>query len=146
MHTIGLKEAFFFFSIFRIGKTLNYAINLMWCILRKTYVIIWEGIILNINRKTKVTIKAREDLANLNIRKELHIQEIGIKPYASYTLIAAKKVHFLTFLKSVKFSDGFASNISRCVNVNEGKISFKKPWLSCFITKTSPNWHSTIST
>ncbi|TYK28599.1 uncharacterized protein E5676_scaffold2030G00110 [Cucumis melo var. makuwa] len=84
-----------------------------------------KGRILNIDGKTKDTIKAREDLANLKIRKELHIQEIGnkrVKPHASYTLTAAEKVNFCTFLKSVKFPDGFASNISRCVNLKEGKI------------------------
>ncbi|KAA0067295.1 Transposon, En/Spm-like protein [Cucumis melo var. makuwa] len=84
-----------------------------------------KGTILNIDGKTKDTIKAREDLANLKIRKELHIQEIGNKrvtPHASYTLSAAEKVDFCTFLKSVKFPDGFASNISRCVNLKEGKI------------------------
>ncbi|KAA0036187.1 uncharacterized protein E6C27_scaffold69G00560 [Cucumis melo var. makuwa] len=84
-----------------------------------------DGTILNIDGKTKDTIKAREDLVNLKIRKELHIQEIGnkrVKPHASYTLSAAEKVDFCTFLKSVKFPDGFASNISRCVNLKEGKI------------------------
>ncbi|KAL0534376.1 hypothetical protein IC582_028666 [Cucumis melo] len=52
------------------------------------------GTILNIDGNTKDTIKAREDLANLKIRKELHIQEIGnkrVKPHASYMLTAAKK-------------------------------------------------------
>ncbi|TYK04284.1 Transposon, En/Spm-like protein [Cucumis melo var. makuwa] len=84
-----------------------------------------KGTILNIDGKTKDTIKARENLANLKIRKELHIQEIGnkhVKPHASYTLTAAKKVDSSTFLKSVRFPDGFASNISRCVNLKEGKI------------------------
>ncbi|KAA0068183.1 uncharacterized protein E6C27_scaffold238G001570 [Cucumis melo var. makuwa] len=84
-----------------------------------------KGTILNIDGKTKDTIKAREDLANLKIRKELHIQEIGnkrVKPHASYKLTAAEKVDFCTFLKSVKFPDGFASNISRCVNLKEDKI------------------------
>ncbi|TYK13570.1 Ulp1-like peptidase [Cucumis melo var. makuwa] len=84
-----------------------------------------KGTILNIDGKTKDTIKAREDLANLKIRKELHIQEIGnkrVEPHASYTLTAAEKVDFCTFLKSVKFPDGFAFNISRCVNLKEDKI------------------------
>ncbi|XP_022154246.1 uncharacterized protein LOC111021544 [Momordica charantia] len=84
------------------------------------------GIILNIDGKTKDTIKAREDLVNLKIRKELHIQEIGgrrVKPHASFTLTTSEKVSFCTFLKSVKFPDGFASNISQCVNANEGRIT-----------------------
>ena len=36
------------------------------------------GTILNIGEKTKDTIKAHEDLANLKIRKELHIQRLQI--------------------------------------------------------------------
>ncbi|KAA0041231.1 uncharacterized protein E6C27_scaffold128G002010 [Cucumis melo var. makuwa] len=57
-----------------------------------------KGTILNIDGKTKDTIKAREDLANLKIRNELHIQEIEnkrVKSHASYTLTYAKKVDFI---------------------------------------------------
>ncbi|KAA0059144.1 uncharacterized protein E5676_scaffold201G00310 [Cucumis melo var. makuwa] len=85
----------------------------------------WKCTILNIDFKTKDTIIAREDLANLKIRKEFHKQEIGnkrVKPHASYTLTVAEKVDFCMFLKSVKFPDGFAFNISHCVNLKEGKI------------------------
>ncbi|TYK21879.1 uncharacterized protein E5676_scaffold494G00120 [Cucumis melo var. makuwa] len=60
-----------------------------------------KGMILNIDGKTKDTIKAREDLAKLKVRKELHIQEIGnkrVKPHASYTLTAAEKVDFSVHL------------------------------------------------
>ena len=80
------------------------------------------GTILNIDGKTKDNIKALEDLANLKIRKELHIQEIGnrcVKSHASYTLTVVEKVDFCTFLKFVKFSDGFTSKITRCVYLKE---------------------------
>ena len=60
------------------------------------------GTLLNIVGKMKDIDKSRLDLKDLNIRKELHLQQhvnIYIKPPQCY-----------------------ASNISRCVSINEGKI------------------------
>ncbi|XP_050941518.1 uncharacterized protein LOC127149700 [Cucumis melo] len=83
------------------------------------------GTLLNIDGKTKDTINARLDLEDLNIRKELHLQRQGtklIKPHPTYTLTGSERIDFCKFLKSVKFPDGFVSNISRCVSVNDGKL------------------------
>ncbi|KAL0553710.1 hypothetical protein IC582_007613 [Cucumis melo] len=83
------------------------------------------GTLLNIDGKTKDTIYARLDLEELNIRKDLHLQRQGtklIKPHATYTLIGSERIDFCKFLKSAKFPDGFVSNISRCVRVNDGKL------------------------
>ncbi|KAL0313401.1 UNVERIFIED_CONTAM: hypothetical protein Sradi_5739400, partial [Sesamum radiatum] len=82
------------------------------------------GTLLNIEEKTKDTEKAREDLHDLNIRKELHLQKHGstiVKPKACYTLSPSEKKGLCDFLKSVKFPDGYAANISRCIK--DGKIS-----------------------
>ncbi|XP_059635684.1 uncharacterized protein LOC132277860 [Cornus florida] len=57
------------------------------------------GRLLDIEGKTKDTFKSRLDLEAMKIRKELHLK------------------------RNVKFPDGYASNISRCVNVNNCKIS-----------------------
>ncbi|XP_012837883.1 PREDICTED: uncharacterized protein LOC105958419 [Erythranthe guttata] len=76
------------------------------------------GTLLNIDGKTKDTEKAREDLRDLYIRKELHLQKYGnniIKPKACYNLSPSEKRGFCDFLKTLKFPDGYASNISRCV-------------------------------
>nr|XP_048333284.1 uncharacterized protein LOC125423409 [Ziziphus jujuba var. spinosa] len=54
------------------------------------------GTMLDIKGKSKDTDKARMDLKDLNIRKELHLQETG---------------------------DGYAANISKNVNIKDGKIS-----------------------
>ncbi|KAL0560440.1 hypothetical protein IC582_000845 [Cucumis melo] len=84
------------------------------------------GTLLNIEGKTKDTTNARLDLQDLKIRKDLHLVEVGnrlVKPHASYTLTTSERVEFCKFLKSVKFADGFVSNISRCVHEREGKIS-----------------------
>ncbi|RVX01357.1 hypothetical protein CK203_031234 [Vitis vinifera] len=84
------------------------------------------GTLLNIVGKTKDTNKARLDLADMNIRKELHLQIQGnklVKPHACYTLTVEVRKEFCKFLKSVKFPDGYAANLSRNVSINDGKIS-----------------------
>ena len=43
-------------------------------------------------------------------------------PQARYTLSKEKKVAFCIFLWEVKFLDGYASNISRCVNADGSKV------------------------
>ena len=85
------------------------------------------GTLLNNEGKTKDTFKARQDLEDMNIRKELHLIKRSdgkyVMPAACYTLSKAERQGFCEFLKSVKFLDGYASNISRCASINDGKIS-----------------------
>lgn len=45
-----------------------------------------------------------------------------LKAHGCYTLALAERKDFCRFLKSNKCTNGYASNISRSVNVNEGKI------------------------
>ena len=51
-----------------------------------------------------------------------------LKPHASYTLAKKERKVFCTWLKSVGFSDGYASNISKNVNEVDGKISGLKTY------------------
>ena len=44
-------------------------------------------------------------------------------PPASYTLSKEERKEFCQFLKTVRFPDGYASNISRYANVEESKVS-----------------------
>ncbi|KAK9993895.1 hypothetical protein SO802_023598 [Lithocarpus litseifolius] len=79
--------------------------------------------------KTKDTSNAGKDLEDMGIRKDLHLQKTGTSikmPQAKYTLTKAENTSFCDWLKNVKFPDGYAFNISRCVNTNEGKISGMK--------------------
>lgn len=76
--------------------------------------------------RTKDTLNARRDLADLNIRPELHLYKDGnklIKPAAEYTLTPNDRRSFLKFIKSVKFPDGFASNLIKNVTDNDTKIT-----------------------
>ncbi|KAL6506117.1 hypothetical protein OROHE_022646 [Orobanche hederae] len=85
------------------------------------------GTLMNIERKTKDTVKARLDLEDMKVRKELHLikRRNGkyVMPDASYVLNKKEREDFCKFLMSVKFLDGYASNISRCVGINDQKIS-----------------------
>ena len=83
------------------------------------------GTLLNINGKIKDTNKARLDLADMNIRKELHLQVQGnklVKPHACYTLTGDDRKEFCKFIKSVKFPDGYAANLSRNITICDGRI------------------------
>ena len=84
------------------------------------------GTILNMDGKNKDTEKARLDLEDMGIRAELHLQKRPdgsyVKPPAIYTLTPKEKEYFYDFLKSVKYPDGYAANISRCVTTKAGKL------------------------
>ncbi|XP_042988732.1 uncharacterized protein LOC122316266 [Carya illinoinensis] len=87
------------------------------------------GTVMDIEGKTKDTANACRDLMELGLRKELHLQP-SANGYSmvlgSYTLDIDQMRHFCEWLASIKFPDGFASNISRCVSVADGKISGMK--------------------
>jgi hypothetical protein len=80
--------------------------------------------LLNIPNKTKDTISARLDLEDRGIHKEIHLLydsgSSSSKPRACYVLKPEDKKKFLQFVSNVKFPDGYASNISRCVNMEGG--------------------------
>ena len=79
--------------------------------------------------KNKDTSKARKDLEDMSICKDLHLQKTGTStkmPHAKDTLTKVENTRFYDWFKNVKFPDGYASNISRCVNTNEGTISGMK--------------------
>ncbi|XP_057447269.1 uncharacterized protein LOC130739062 [Lotus japonicus] len=84
------------------------------------------GTLLDIEGKTKDTIKSRLDLKRMGLKKQLHAIKIGDKyiiPPACYTMSKAKKSNFCRILKDVRFPDAYASNVGRCVNINELKVS-----------------------
>jgi hypothetical protein len=83
------------------------------------------GTILSIPGKTKDTVKARLDLKDLGVKKELHLIDEGNSyrmPHARYTLSKEQKTRFFAFLQDVKFPDGYASNITRSLSDDETKL------------------------
>ncbi|GKC13388.1 hypothetical protein Tco_1010170 [Tanacetum coccineum] len=96
----------------------------------------------NIKGKTKDTWKSRKDLMDTGLKKSLHLVEDGnsfIMPMACYHFTKDEKQKFLNFLASIKFPDGFASNISRCVKEGELQLSrMKSHDFYVFIQKLLP--------
>nr|XP_051215102.1 uncharacterized protein LOC127332797 [Lolium perenne] len=85
------------------------------------------GTLLGIDGKSKDILKARLDLEQMKIRKELHpLKKPNNKyylPAASYNMSKKGKQQCCKVLHDIRVSDGFSGNISRCVNVPQGKIS-----------------------
>ena len=76
------------------------------------------GTLLDIEEKTNDGLNARLDLQVMGIRKDLHPLPRSNKYillYACYTLTKDEKQILCQFLKDVKVSDAYASNIGRCV-------------------------------
>ncbi|GLT24911.1 hypothetical protein SLA2020_000730 [Shorea laevis] len=75
---------------------------------------------------SKDNVKSRMDLPLYCDREELQLyyDRSGslCKPNASYALNTDKKRCLCTWLKHVRFPDGFASNIARCVNLAELRL------------------------
>ncbi|XP_075645867.1 uncharacterized protein LOC142617058 [Castanea sativa] len=85
------------------------------------------GTLLGIEGKSKDTDKARIDLQNMNFRHTLHLKQRPDgsydKPRAFFSLSPNERDGFYDFLKSVKYPDGYAANISRSVNARNGRLS-----------------------
>ncbi|KAI5339346.1 hypothetical protein L3X38_018618 [Prunus dulcis] len=76
------------------------------------------GTILDIEGKTKDTIKTRLDLEKMGIRMGLWMNRDSDKArrdLAFFSMKSNDKKEFLKFVSSVKFPDGYASNIARCL-------------------------------
>ena len=83
------------------------------------------GTLLSIDGKSNDNLNSRLDLQTMGIRDQLHPIERGnrvILSVACYSLTSNEKKEFCKFLKEVKVPDGYTSNISRCIQVNEQKI------------------------
>ncbi|XP_075645463.1 uncharacterized protein LOC142616510 [Castanea sativa] len=85
--------------------------------------------LMSTKKKTKDNLNSHLDLKAMGIREELHPISCGeyLKlSSACYTLSVNEQRDFCGFLKEVKFPDGYSSNIARCVNLKDRKISGPK--------------------
>lgn len=80
--------------------------------------------------KTKDTYKSRKDLEAHCKRKGLELQpgKNGniVKPKAPYTLTKQQRIAVCEWVKNLRLPDGYASNLSRCVDLKEAKLSGMK--------------------
>ncbi|XP_071688039.1 uncharacterized protein [Rutidosis leptorrhynchoides] len=72
-----------------------------------------------INGKTKDHLKGRRDLEEMGIRHEIHPEPLSIGKVflspACFEMDKKEKEKFCNVLKEVKVPDGYAANISRCI-------------------------------
>ena len=84
------------------------------------------GTLLHLPGKSKDSEKTRLDMQHLGIREDQHgvLEKGKFKlPPALYTLGKEDKETLCKFLHGVKFPDGYAANIRRCVDINGSKLS-----------------------
>ncbi|KAF7129367.1 hypothetical protein RHSIM_Rhsim10G0071900 [Rhododendron simsii] len=98
------------------------------------------GTSLGIDGKNKNMEKVRKDMEDQETRKELHLKRHANgtfeKPPSMYTLSPTEREGFCYFLKSIKYPDGYAANISKCVNTHGGN---QKSRLPCPFATNSPD-------
>jgi hypothetical protein len=87
---------------------------------------VW-GTIMDIPGKTKDNVKARLDLATLCDRPNLEMKPPGrgknwTMPKADHVLRRPQKREALEWIKTLKFPDGYASNLSRGVNLSTMRV------------------------
>lgn len=83
--------------------------------------------ILDVQGKTKDSLKSRLDLPDICERPELYVMRNGKGPIPIFRLDTnGKKAFFEWIISSVKFPDGYASNLSRCIDDNSGRLSGMK--------------------
>ncbi|KAL0458727.1 UNVERIFIED_CONTAM: hypothetical protein Slati_0499900 [Sesamum latifolium] len=75
--------------------------------------------LMDIKCKTKENLNARKDLKIICNRPKLEIDERrpNVMPKAVYTLIREQKMRIYEWITRLKFSDGYASNLARCVDM-----------------------------
>ncbi|GJT29683.1 hypothetical protein Tco_0909958 [Tanacetum coccineum] len=82
------------------------------------------------NDKSKDTLKARQDLETLRVRKELWLVKKPNgkfeKPHPKYSFTAENRKHFCKFIKGVRLPDGFGSNFKQKVTVDDNNITGMK--------------------
>ncbi|XP_042388266.1 uncharacterized protein LOC121980336 isoform X2 [Zingiber officinale] len=80
--------------------------------------------VMDINGKTKDNLNARKDMRLICKRPTLDVDENsrGPKPKAVYTLNKDQRRVVCEWIKSLKFPDGYVSNLGRCVDMKECKL------------------------
>jgi len=82
--------------------------------------------VMDIKNKTKDNVKARIDLKEYCKRRELelHILPSGkvLKPKAKFVLSNEQRSFVYKWISELKIPDGYASNLCRCVNLDQRKL------------------------
>ena len=126
--TVWKKRSIFFTLSYWEDQVLHHNLDVMH--IEKNVVDNIIGTLLNLDGKTKDNLKAHQDLKDMSIISEVHLEKVGNDkthmPHACYHMNASENDGFLQVLKDVRVPDGYSSNISRCVKLKEHKISGMK--------------------
>ncbi|XP_061374183.1 uncharacterized protein LOC133316451 [Gastrolobium bilobum] len=79
--------------------------------------------LLNDASKSKDHLNARKDLVRMGCKHDLWPDENGKYPLAIYAMTNQGKKMFLTTLRNISVPDGYASNISRCIDVDSMRLN-----------------------
>ncbi|RDX86188.1 hypothetical protein CR513_32511, partial [Mucuna pruriens] len=75
---------------------------------------------------TMTDINDSNEYSRICNSKELELKDIGrvklFKPKATYAFTKSQRVAICKWVKELKLPDGYASNLGRCVDVNQGKL------------------------
>ena len=87
--------------------------------------------VMDIKGKTKDNPKARQDMAEICKRLYLNLIQRGAagqlsKPIAQYTLSKEDRLIICKWVSTLRFPDGYVSNLSRCIDLNERKLTGMK--------------------
>ncbi|XP_016204229.1 uncharacterized protein LOC107644813 [Arachis ipaensis] len=82
-----------------------------------------KSVFFYLSGKSKDNVKARRDLQCMGIRPELWPEEGGKYPSAIFAMSNSQRDVFLKTLQNVVFPDGYSSNVARCVDLRQCKLS-----------------------
>lgn len=121
----GEREAYFFYLPYWESNSLRHNLDVMH--IEKNVCENLMCTLINDSEKSKDNPQARRDFKDMGIRKELWEDDNGKYRPSLFTILNTKengfkKDAFLRTLKNVKMPDGYASNISRCIDLKKRKI------------------------
>jgi hypothetical protein len=85
------------------------------------------GTFLNIEGKTKDIVNSRLDLEDMGIREDLHLRPVEVEdsfemPEAWYTMTKEENRKLYEFIRAVRFPDGYAANLVKCISADGCKL------------------------
>ncbi|XP_021752460.1 uncharacterized protein LOC110717966 [Chenopodium quinoa] len=99
--------------------------------------------IMDVKKHTCDTTSARNDIARYCKRPQLHLQEDDrgkeVMPRAPFALDKAQRKILCEWVKELRFLDGYASNLSRCVDMQACKLhGMKSHYCHVFMERLLP--------
>ncbi|WMV15129.1 hypothetical protein MTR67_008514 [Solanum verrucosum] len=86
--------------------------------------------VMDVKGKTKDNPKARMDIKEYCRRKELWLQELQngkiVKPKANFSFTLDEKREIIEWVKNLRMPEGYASNLGKRADMNEGKLKGMK--------------------